>query len=521
MTFIIVSCLNYSRLYYQMDIKTVLNRTFLHIAVIVIATFFLHMEVFEFFFIRDDFALLYELQNGLTFSYPYHLLPLIYKPVFLIAGIEPFLYYFAGVLSVVVFAIVIYFFGKLIFGKKNIALILAIVAAASPIGINSNQQAIVFLYNYLATTALLLTMITLNFFIKSKKIYYYVASIFIFILTLEFFPSRAFYYFIILFLFDFLIAKVIKESLLTSIKRNAIYFLLTIEYFLIRAPYFNQSANNRQITENKLWEHASNLQTYFKAFVGLLNTFFGGVLTLITPESSLDSSRYLLLFIIIFGLIVAFVILSRIKDKSSNYKMLFLFSLLWIYVNNLGIAVINQPGVPAVYSRTLTFILPAYALLIVCLFEIIRNHLKKKYFAVIILSLIVTINIYSMQKVYRELNEQRSQYAYDFYSTLLKIQPRLPENAIIYLDTPTDLYEAYQLTDIYRVGYYGGQTSFAVAYGINHDKLKLATEPNELESLIKNNEDIEKIYAFSYKEYKLLNITEKVRSELREKLQSN
>lgn len=465
-----------------------------HFLLLLTVSFISHREVFRMYFFRDDFTLLYQLQQKIPFPYPYMHELEWFMPIYNIFKLNPTAYFSYGFIFFLVSAFIFYYFIFLLFSRKILSFIGTLIYITAPIGIDGVLEMVVFQPTYLAMNFfLLLLLLTIKFYQTQKKVYFFVL-ILLLLLSLEIVLFKSFFFPIIVVILG--IMSFNKKTL--SVKKFMLFqsiivffwilFLTTRMNFLATPPHRDQF-----VILGTLFSQPDFGSLILNPIVTSINILYA-----LTISGIFISYIHIPLFLII----LFFSIFAIRKYYKNNKKLigLYIFSILSVYINVL--AFFPMSHIQDAKGYYMSFSLPAYSLFILSVYLISLKIFKGKYVKIIpsaLLAMVILINFTLNQKYLTTFNK-RVDYVRPFFTQIKKDMPVLKPNSLIYFEVPTDDAEAASLLyDIYAVGRYGANAVFAVLYNIRVDQVETTKDWKETMFFVKKDpKNIEKVYGFRY-----------------------
>jgi hypothetical protein len=508
-------------------------------------------------FWKDDYTLLYLLQQKERMYFPYQHLADIHAPFFPFFGIEPVGYFALGVFFVFVSAVLFYYFVYKLFSNKMLAFMASIVFLTSPIGIDSVFMAMTFATDYFVLTVILLMLISLVTFYEKRKIAYYLFTIALLAMSLELVPYRTFFLIGVIMLFEIIslkpsfitiIKKVfsfIKERTVSSnVKINVFFkeeekssvghfllrqvFLVTVSFFMlyiVPVYLFPDSLKYHPETSTKLFNNIINYQIILNPLLTVINELFAGVAYMFYQIFYINN-----LFISIGALILTILFFFRIFMWFNQYNKglvnIYIFSLMYISATALAFYPYSSREILVASHRYLTNVLPAYAIIVICIYIFLANFVKrhKKFRFISITFFIVTILINSITtQMYMKDFSTRSYYSVQFFNQMKTFIPTLPKNSGLYFQLDSDANVNYRLLDTFRGGHYDERAYFAVMYNMKQEDINpVSLEYDPFLKLIKEKSIQEdNVFGFIYSKKGLEDISKSVRESLRQNLENN
>ncbi|TSC88497.1 MAG: hypothetical protein G01um10145_900 [Microgenomates group bacterium Gr01-1014_5] len=521
-------------------LKRFSENSYLNTLIVAGAAIFTFFPTVENFFYLDEWGNLYEWTHG----YPY------VSAIFTV-NIFRFLFdtfylnstgYFVAALTVYTASVVIfYLFVARLLNNKVLGLVAGLLYATSPIGITTTTM----VWTYVAEggyplTVMLLMLLYLfwRYFTEKKKIYL-IAGFFAFMLFNELEPRRAFMFFPILVLFDYMFNHVKKILSLGFIARTVALFALFVSYYKYDVSLTKIFATGKIIFS----EAASTFDWHTKLILGrdsltdprplitLTNILLAGPWIFISERlagyvdlADINEIR----FLVITTLVVVLSLIVVAWKVKREWGQILLFSLGWVHINVLGIYIFSSPGVSEAVHRTLSLAAPGYALFVTvsgaALYTFLTRRTKiadptlKRIFIFAFL-LILTGNFLATRSNFEKFNAFHSRPARAFFSDLKRYYPTLPENPLIYIDTPNDARTKYVLSRIYGGNNYGASATMAVFYpGRTKEDVVVARDLVTVEKFTGTDKaKIDRVFAFYFDSNGLRDTTSDIRKELQNK----
>lgn len=529
-------------------VKKISNSISFQITTLAIITISFFHEAFRMQFWKDDYALLYILQQNERVYFPYqHLrdLHILFFPVF---GINPLGYFSLGVIFVFISSLLFYYLIYKLFSSKIIAFIATVIYITSPVGIDSALMAMTFATDYFALVLLFLILICLISFYEKKKIIYYFISLIILAVSIELVSFRSFYYGGLMILFETIN---LKPSLITVIKKlfyllknkiksttpKAIYAFdkkdkISIRNFILRqlliifmwffvlyivpVYLFPDALKYHPETNAKTFSGIVNYKLLLNPLLTGVNILLTGISYIFYRDFYLAHNLFIALAVLIAFLLFSIYLLAWFRKKDKRLLNIYMFGVGYLYLSSLAIYPYTARGITEATHRYLTNSLPAYGILIVCVYiflsNIVRRHKRVKLLPIFFLLLVLTINTVTTQAYLKEFNT-RSYYSTQFSKQIKAFIPQLPKNSLVYVQLNEDPNVNYRLLDTSRGGHYDDKAYFAVLYNMKQEDLNsMIVNYSVLLDRVKSKSiNPDKIFAFSYSWDGLTDITKKVR----------
>lgn len=446
--------------------------------------FFAYGFVKDLYFWRDDFALLYRLQQGGLFDFPYQGWSLIYYPIYLFFKDTAQAYFISSLVVYLLLCVVTCFFVLKLTGDKSLGFLSGLILSSGYIGAEIMFMSSVSMSSivYLLMTIILLLLHKL--YIDRGLVKIFLLNLMIFTVIIILFSQRAHTLFLLLFVFDYFYKKSVIRSLLRILPMG----MITIGVYLF---YSIQSVEK---------DNVRLLITYLSNFhINYTLDFLTNISHYLFPEFNIYTSSILGLSILIF--IIWFFRLSSVKPKYRKFGILVLSLWIFSYLNyHLSTPLaIHNPS-----QRYLFFGYPFFSIL---LGLIIKNifFIDKRYFLKIMGSLLVILILFShVQQLSPQKEEilQRALQTKNFFSELKLAIPILTDKSLFYFDLVDDSSTEVEFWDILRVGIYSTEASLASFYNVKIEDIKIVDNYDEY---LKEKGHFKNSYHFFYnKEKKLI-----------------
>lgn len=539
-------------------IKSFNNSVRAQIAILAATTVLFFSETLKMQFWKDDYALLYNLQQKEPFYFPYQHLVDMFSPAFSLFGINPLGYFFLGILSVFISSLVFYYFVYKLFSNKLLAFIACFAYVTTPIGIDSALMMMTFAVNYFALTLLLLVLINIIIFYEKKRFFYYLISLVLFGLSLELVPFRSFYFGGIIILFELInlnpsiptifrrifcmlgmrIRAVSARKLVildreerASLASFALRQLLLVSVWIIvlyvvPVYFFPDALKYNPETNAGVFRDIVNYKLLLNPLLTNINILFAGVAYIFYHNFYLVYNFYITAVAMIVLILFLLYLLVWFGRKDKKLLKIYVFPIGYLYLVSLAVYPYSSREIMLAANRYLTNSIPAYGILIVCIYiylsSIFKRHKYIRLLPIFFLSLLLLIGIVASQVYLKEFNT-RSYYSTQFSQQIKTFVPSLPKNSILYFKLNEDANVNYRLFDTSRGGHYDDRAYFATLYNLKQEEINL-TYGDFTDLLDKVNEkqiDKDKIFAFEYDENGLTDITKSIRQSANEALATN
>lgn len=534
------------------------------IAAISILVFVSYWHLLKFDIWQDDNALIFKVQHpheqvgvfgagefGLGayryVAYPYILLSKVF-------GVNLSIFYFTGLVIHIAAVASVFFLSKLLFNKKDIAFLTALLFSISYIGLES----LIRLFNSIQTSLSIL-FISLTFFFLylyklKKNVYYLIYSSLFFFLSIEIGYVRMQYSIIPLLTFwllYFFNASKFSISLITIIPFLGIYiyeyvlnsdsrtsliniflghlgrgnfeylysFFASSGYLVIPDLFLNSIYN---FSSKIAGSHLMGL--YFIEFLVMLvqliihylilwkkdRKYFliVGLFVLIWAVlhriffinlyiSNLQGYQGVSLLASFVGGIIIIYSLSFIKYLNflKDLKKLYIFFWIWVF-SNVAVYSVYLPLVPLeTTSRYLSHSSAPFTMIVgLIYFSLIKNlRIKFKYSLSVAILINILLSFFYVQNFY--INKMLP--IKNFYTQLKLFVPNFEKGSVIYFEVADDLISKQQFADFFSVGSMPDTTAIAVRYELDRYDFQITQNFDEFQKIVKNKPD-SPAYAFYY-----------------------
>ncbi len=201
----------------------------IHFLLLLATSFFSYSRIFKMYFFRDDFTLLYRLQQNLPFPYPYMHELGWFTPIYSIFKLNPAAYFSYGFIFFLASAFIFYYFIFLLLSNKILSFFGTLIYVTAHIGIDNATEMTVFQPTYLAMIFLLLLLILTKKFYQTQKITYFLALVFTLLLSLELVLFKSFFFPIIVVVFG--IISFNKKTL--SVRKFVLFQLIIVFLWML------------------------------------------------------------------------------------------------------------------------------------------------------------------------------------------------------------------------------------------------------------------------------------------------
>lgn len=466
---------------------------------------------------KDDYGLLYNLQQKEPFPYPYHHLVDLHAPFFSILGTNPQGYFVLGILFVFLAAITFYYLVYELFANKMLAFMASLVFVTTPMGVDTVFMLMTFATTYFLIALFLLALIFIVKFYKNKRFLNYVVALILLALSFELAPFRSFYLIGIVFLFELIFLK--RDEIKNFLLRQIGLVLLWIFIFYVNPIFLLPSSLKIEASQaTNFFQGGIDYRFLLYPLLTVTNIIFSGFAFIVYQNFYIKNVA--IAIILLLGTIVFFAyIFFWLKQKKVNLLRVYVFALFYLYFTPLAFYVFSQKEISTASFRYLSGGLPAYGLLIICIFvflsKIFQKNKKLIFLPIAFFIIVILVNSITTQIYIKNFNK-RSYYSKQFSAQMKELLPTLPKNALIYYQLDEDPQVNYRLYDTSRGGHYDDRAYFGVLYHLKQEEINLAYgDFVVLLEKIKNIQiDKDKIFAFKYGENGLTDITKSIKESV-------
>lgn len=478
-------------------------------------------------FWQDDRALIFKLQHpfesaglfGQTLwgNGPYRGTVAPLYPLWLLFGLNPAPYFASSIVVYFLATLVIFWLGKKIFERDDLALVMASLFAASHLGADGMLRIINSYQNLFGVIGAAATIGFLLTHLKTRNIFWYFLSLIAFIATLEVVFIRS----------GGLIVAVIAADLLFAplslTRRGVKEFGLLIARQL---PFI--------LAFNKIYEATADPQgsitTFVKTVIGerqfeVLLTPLQTFGSLVVPDRLIEFPKTLVGGIAVAAILALALLLWKRSSRLAR-------AILWGLLTTFALFLPNWIQYPTeafnTTHRYLSGSLIGYYTIVTAVVALIAHstlHLRRiargKPLALVAgvpVVLFLTLNLHYQVG----LLTNRAQPSKRFYRQLRQLVPRFEKGSLIYFEVASDPVNQQQFRDFFAVGSMPDETAIAIYYGIDRYDLTLAESVDELLSLaVTNQTRFEELYYFRYSNQGLADRSTQFRQLVAEGLTAN
>lgn len=518
-------------------LKKLTSNTFVHVFIVAFAAITAFWPTLQMFFYLDEWGALYDFTHGGTYEiFTTHNYYLLYK----LFGLNATGYFGVGILIYALSVIIFYVFVSDLLKNKLFGLVAGLLYATSPVGTTTTTM----IWTYVAEGGypltimlLLLLYLFLRYFREKKSIYFLLVVLgFAFFLELE--PRRVFLFLPILFLFDWVISNKKLLPTLGFFVRQIIIFVSFIAYYNYDIALSEIVTTGKISIAESLLDGGAKLDfgikslTHMKPIVTLTNVLLGGPWVLLanrlTGYVDLYNVEHMRILVIV-TITVAIALVALAWKVKREWGLLSMFALGWVHLNVLGFYIFSSPGVSDTTHRTLSLAAPGYALFFTisgfALYTFIKkqktkqvNHLSRAF--ILALLLLIGVNLMATHYSFNKFVSFHSKPARAFFKNLKNFYPTLPQNSLIYIETPKNPHLKYQLSRIYGGNPYGVGATIAVFYPeVKKEEISVTHNYQDVEKFVKDDPSkINRVFAFYYDEKGLQDKTIEKRAKLKNNL---
>ncbi len=461
------------------------------------------------FFWRDDYTLLYKIQQHESAVYPYQFVIPYFTPLYQWFGLNPQGYFVLGLLLYAVSAVCVFLFFRSI-TKTPVAFAASLLYASGLVALENMIQ--ITYADVVPVFVILLTMSQLYLvqFIQKGKTRLLGLSIAFYILLLEFFPHRAHLVYVYILATDLLLLPYRSFRVRRILARQLPFLLLFLAWYLAPRGTNGGGANPQIVVQSIsiLKNHGINaIVNFTNLLLAPLDVLWPSLVSFSKPAKT------------IIGIAVAFLSLFLIRvswRKYADLTRLHAYSFLLVIGGLVAYLLFNPDFVIAGISRYHTYTQLGFVLYIASGFFLLRalsaKPIMKASLTLLLGSYIFASSVATL--VYTTtLNKNHSLPAKRFYQELKTFLPKLPADALLYIDKTSKL--PYDASEFTRVGRLSTEAAFAAMYGVPMQQLRYTENFEDVATFASEHpENIETIYSFYLSDSRLLDTTKHVRAWL-------
>src|SRR3989344_1152897 len=513
-------------------IKNFAQNSIVHILIVFVTAIFSFLPTLEMFFYLDEWGNIYEFTHG-QYDFTIFTAHMIYL-LFSFFGTNATGYFAVGLFIYALSAVAVYFFVSRLLSNKLIGFISGLIYGVSPVG--SDTVIMIWTYviegGYPLTIGLLLVLYLLLIYFQKGKIIFYLVALLGFAIFLELEPRRVFLYLPVIMAFDYLMhfRKILIPDFWFFLRQTpfVVFFVL---YYKYSVTLSNILATGKINLSDAGYDSQTKIELFLNSFfdnrpyVTLANILLGSFSIFPKEFISLASLKYTNFWIFLVLSIAAILVIIGWKVKRI-WGILIVFSLVWIFVNIIGIYVFSSPGISETTHRTLSLSAPAYGIFITLsgfsVYELLKNKLGKKYKnldAVFTAGLILFLgfNILAVHTHFQKFNDWRSKTARAFFKEIKMLYPTFPKNSLLYIETPENPQVKYTLSRIYGGNNLGACATIAAFYpDLHYKEIDIVRDIKDVSKFVASDSArINNVFAFYFDEKGLRDQTNKFRSEFK------
>lgn len=517
------------------------------------------LTIFMYFW-RDDFMMLYKLQNiqedvghigkGPIGDGLYKFLVTPYIPFYPVFGLNPMGYFVIGLLLKFISGVSFYYFIKRLTRNTGISFWGSALFITTYISSEGIYRIINSWQNSIGLTLVLITLTALLKSLQEKNVRYYLWGILLYIISTQIVYVRAHSEIFLVLALEFIFRKNVKTFLLRLTPFLIIFKILYLDHPAEGSPYFTQILGD--IFKGNYFYFIDFFQNLGNAIVPdpfqilskqtTVLILLCVVLTILLvarkfriPKAKTSLLLVLIVFLyflnksqtqlnfvkaryigeVIAGLIglltLPIFILGTIVTKDSKLKKNLTFGFVALLSQIIGYT-INSPSVLFVSNfRYFAFATIGLSIFIPLLAFVL---VKGKEAFVFTMILIVGTNIVLNLVKEREFIENVSVPTREFFAQLRKEVPQVKRGSVFYFDHEIKSIYGRRFYEFFAVGSMRGESALADFYGLNVNDIRISEDFAELPTLIKG-KSLDNFYAFYYGEKGLINTSDQIRSDLK------
>lgn len=442
-------------------------------------------KTLQYYFYTDDFAFIYHLQNNSEFGWPYSSVLTLFRPVYKLFNTNALPYFSLAVFTYFLASIGVYFFVKTLTGNKLIAFLSSLIFATGYIGIDQFSMIAVSIINNLNIVNVSITLISLIYWVNTKKLRYYCLTFFMFWFSVRLFPYRA--YPLILFLPTLELVKSLRFGHVTKIAKQFAFLVIRYIPFVLVASQFGIFSYGTYGTGKA----SAYISSHSRIFTLLNFEFFKelfailGRLVLIKPVSDIfglvPNQSLNALIGLIFFLLISVTSLFLLFGKKSDYArslLAVLFITIEGYVGNMILNVDFDSDGPVNRYLTIAFmsfsaILPLFLFL---LLEKVSQKFKwvNRRLVLVVLIIPVICSFACLSRKYEDfIIEERSKPAKNFYKQLKAYVPKISDYTVFYFDRALYYPIAGRFGNVLLSAAMDKNVNLAMSYKISTESVKI------------------------------------------------
>jgi hypothetical protein len=431
----------------------------------VIASYY---KTLGFYFWHDDFTVMYDVVNKNVCSYLWFYSSYcdIFSKLYIFFGYNHFYYFTLAIVLVFVTTLGVYFLAKRLVSPVN-AFALALIFASGYIGSGNFLMVSQSITTYLSLSLLLFSLIFFLMAIKKKSRNLFLIIGFVFyVLTLYLVPWRASTYGLLILGFFWIVLRRDLSKKITIFLSVLVILVFAHKFFY--EPYLK--TGNALMFESRVGLGIIQLKPGFLKqkslnYFSTVGNYFPIVFFGKDISTFLGFSFHLLVLVAVYA-----------NRKRPKVVTGIVFSLFWMASLFIPQALVTGSGLESTNRYTI-YSYVGFVLLLGALF-------CKKEKAFLVLSIALSIlNILQANRFFSQYKKAGFKRA-DFYVQLKKYVKSVPSGSIFYFDAPRGEI-ARDLSDFFRVGFYGPKASLGTELTTKMENFELVTESKDLSKLVK------------------------------------
>lgn len=522
-------------------------------------------QTLQMYFWQDDSALIFKLQHpdqpagsfgeGIIGSGPYKYLVTPFVLFYPLFGLTPLGYFAVGLLSYLLVVGAFYLFAQELFRNSLVAYFASTIMVAGYIGseimfrISNSWQ------SNIGLSLALLCFWSLVKFLNSRRIYYYLASVFFFWAAVEFVYIRSHSLILPVVMIDILmISQPINLIKLISLGLRQLPFWIIFYLGYIKDSPSSSALSS--IIDNLLHGQVEVLASLFATAgnVFIQDVFQQRYLELVTSRQQLIAlvmavgvlivivrsfkARRVISFLGVgllmaayilnkyflsqdlywyrskeailsgavgmYGLVLILILGLTIWPKSRQLAIGLILGLVIVISQIFGYFIQYPDAIFATTHRYLNYSLIGYSLIwgvvSYLIYQALKTHKKLiSLIALLPLFLIITTNLVLGANYQSRIVQERSIPSRNFYTDLKKFVPKIEKGTTFFFDVASSQKSQQQFRDFFSVGSMPESTAIAIYYGVDRYNLNLLTDFNELISKLDKQEiDLDKLHSFYF-----------------------
>ncbi len=471
-----------------------MNRTRLFILSFIIfaASVMVLFPIKEMFFLRDDFTILYKIQQHETLLRPYEKIITFYTPLYQWFGLNPQGYFLLAILLYGLSSLGVFVF-FLQLAPVPVASLAALLYGS---GLVALENMIQIMYADAIPILVILMTLALSCFIrygKTGKILYLGVSLLLYYLAHDWFAHRAHLAYLSVLAVDLFFLP--HTSVLKRALRQLPFFVIA----LLTYGSVQGAGAATQLIQIFL-QYGKNIPINFA------NLILTPISTLVPKLETITEPVKMTIGILLA--IGSLMLIAKSRKTKRQLATLHLFSLILVGAGFMAYLIFNPSFIISGISRYNTYTQFWIPLYIVSGLMLIRTR-----FLILILSFYILTSYAATYTYITAFNRDRSIPTKKFYQDLKTYLPTLPTDALLYIDQTNTL--PYDPTEFMRVGRLPTEAAFATMYEVPRENLRYTDTFRDMVEFFGQHPDkLQTIYSFYIGQDGLVNTTDQVRSWL-------